>query len=144
MKASELLTELGDKPAAYQVTFSNNNAVVIESPDLGLRVEFEIGKFYDLWIIFSVNNYTGIQPSRHAVAILSTVQDIISKNLKSIVNDLRQTSPIWTVNFDADEPSRRKLYDRVVPLISRLLGEEWKFSGKNTLYGSKKYTWTNH
>lgn len=52
--------------------------------------------------------------------ILSTIKNIIYHQINSMnINDISE------ISFSADEPSRIKLYDKFVPIMLKILGNNW-------------------
>lgn len=127
MKLSELLLELGNDWYPFEVTGETDEYLEVSTGN-GLVVYFsqglgDSGKVDLLFIEFAVNGDYHITGKGNAITVLSTVKKIIETYLPKMV-----TRSIRFVQFAADksEPSRIKLYQRAVPIITRILGYGWE------------------
>lgn len=88
---------------------------------------------------FSINNRYDItrEGNGEQFRILGTVSEIIKNHLVELIDD-----DVKMIYFDADsaESSRIKLYKRIAPKITKLLGSEWKFKIDN-VDGAILYVW---
>ena len=88
---------------------------------------------------FSINNRYDITGTGNGeqFRILGTVSEIIKNHLNELIDD-----DVRMIYFDADsaEESRIKLYKRIAPKITKLLGSGWKFKIDN-VDGAVLYMW---
>lgn len=140
MKLNELLLELGnapytdievrDKDYDYMEIAAKNGKIIV------YLSKIEDGRLFIEFYVDSKRNLTGTGDSFRT---FSTVYEILKHHLRKFMG------PDTTmVSFGADkaEPSRVKLYDRMVPYMSKLLGQNWEF--KSTPYSAnsiKDYSW---
>jgi hypothetical protein len=145
MNVKEIITELGNAPYSSAVTYADSKNVEIVSHDLGLAVNLTVNNFNNVEIEFTVNGKLSIAPNKNPYAVLSTVYDILSKELVKFIDNYQkiERNRIYVVQFYAVESSRIKLYDRCVPIISKILGPDWKFKSSYQLNKSKQYRWEN-
>jgi hypothetical protein len=145
MNAKEIITELGNAPHASAVTYADPEHMEIVSTDLGLAVHLTVNSFKNVEIEFTVNGKRSIVPNENPYAILSTVKSILSNELIKFIQNYQKAERrrIYVVQFFAVEPSRAKLYDRCVPIISKILGPDWNFKSNYQLDKSKQYRWEN-
>ena len=125
MRAKEFLTELGSAPLPY-TSQRSLSTMKFRNPELDLNVYFF---FYGprLDIEFSVGGMRSMTGGGNAIQILSTVKNILQKELPSNLRGITR------IEFFAekDEPSRIKLYDRAVPILANILGPNWGFSNSD-------------
>lgn len=149
MRIQELLLELADKPAPYQADYCEDDACEINAPSIGLSLYLTRGssdQLYETVIIeFSVNgkyNLTGEGGQRKAIQVLSTVENILAKYLRSFLKPLDTH-----VTFSAEkaEPSRVSLYRKAVPRITRILKTidyNWEFVPTTSSGSLEYFTWS--
>ena len=150
MKLCELnLQELGDSPATHTPNRKRTRSLFHATVDGHLvDVYFErgFGLFNAVQIIFKVNGETEIpqhqknkegSPSKSKVKILSTVLDIIKRQLPAYIKKVRPRR----VSFSGASASRIELYrKRMVPFMNELLGPQWTHEEES--HGGKVYfTW---
>lgn len=129
MILAELLKETGNNPAPFElIPTGDADYAEIAARDIGLSVQFtrvfDPTDSYRVFIEFTVNGRMDRTGGGNAVKILSTVNAILIEYLHKFLKpkDL-------AVAFLADaEPSRIKLYDRLVPTVGRILGNNWVYS----------------
>lgn len=147
MILAELLTETGNNPAPFAyIPTGDSDYAEIAARDIGLSVHFtrvfDTTETYRVYIEFSVNGRMDVTGGGNAVKILSTVNAILIEYLHKFLRPKDSS-----VSFLADriERSRIKLYDRLVPTVSRILGSNWVYSEDldGGLLGSpvKDYAW---
>lgn len=137
MRSREFITELEfGKARSYDFdpTMSTSNAFtfIAKDPTIGkIEVVFTIYPTHVLEIEYTLNESYGLTRDRsgivNAMTILSTVKNIVTKELPSIID---KTPGLTTVKFTSsiDEPSRTRHYEKsVVPFISALLGPNWEY-----------------
>ena len=129
MRADEsMITELGNAPMPYEPMALRMGRKGFENKDLDLRVFLNMKGEYVLTIEFFVGMRFDITKGGNAIKILSTVVSIIKNEVPKF---LAEEPGIGMVRFTADqtEPSRIKLYNRAVPVITAILGSGWFFKG---------------
>lgn len=144
MRANEFLVEWGDQPVEYTEVYNSGNSQIFNAPALELSVEFFATKLakniIGTSIGFDVKDMYHLTGKGNAVKILSTVSQIIKDNLPGFVTRTKSTDLVFTA--DVTEPSRIKLYDRIVPMITKCLGSSWHYidEGSNG-FKKKTYKW---
>lgn len=146
MRLSEILlenkiTEVFDSPHPYSISYSDDEAVEILCPDLDLAVYLTRGLGESLeedtvFIEFAVNGKYELTGTGNAIAIFSTVIDILKTNLTKFIKD----SKIVEFGADLSEPSRVRLYRRIAPKISSILGPKWQYLSKSSPT-QRRYMW---
>jgi KTSC domain len=130
MRVTELLLELGNAPADYHVTDNNPEYRTVVCEELGLEFtisrQFEKAYVYSVFIEFSVHGKYNLTGSGNEIKILSTVRDMFETSLHYF---LKPTDQIIEFASEKGEESRVSLYTRFVPIISKILGPGWKYSG---------------
>lgn len=150
MKLCELnLQELGDSPATHTPNRKRTRSLFHATVDGHLvDVYFErgFGLFNAVQIVYKVNGETEIpqhqknkegSPSKSKIKILSTVLDIIKRQLPAYIKKVRPQR----VSFSGGGASRIELYrKRMVPFMNELLGPQWTHEEES--HGGKVYfTW---
>lgn len=147
MRSTEIINELGNRPYPYTAwTSPTGESFIAKSPDLKLQLSITVDQFSRAEISFEVNERYQITPSDKPYAILATVKEILAKELPKLIDNYKKlhNKKITTVEFEADiyEESRVKLYNRIVPVITKILGG-WPAETRNSIRGVKIYTWKN-
>lgn len=128
IQESRYLSEIRAEPYPYEVInrSTSESTTIIASfkarDDSMVKVIISGIKGAEAEISFTRNGRVKASGTGDQFRILITVQDVIQKYLNKVADEA--TELLFTA--DADEPSRVKLYtNRVVPLVSRLLGSGW-------------------
>jgi len=133
--------ETGNNVAPFDLVDGNNEVWEILSPSIGLSVYLvRTGtKMNEVIIEFTVHGAYQKTGTGNAFQIFSTVEAILQKYLKGYIQ-----SSDRTIAFGAEkaEPSRMKLYNRMVPKMNSLLGPGWVYGSPNVDGSQKKYIWT--
>ena len=139
MRLAELLLELGNSSYSYDISYSDSRHMQIDAADGRLVVNLMVDNNNELTIDFAVNGKYSVTGTGDAIRIFSTVKHILETELCEMI-----TPKIHTVGFAADksEPSRVRLYNRIIPVITKILGHQWinvdDNNDDNSLYF---YTW---
>lgn len=144
MRAQEFVSEIGDSPAEYQANRRRSRSLFHSTVDNHwVDVYFDRSEFNDaLHITFTVDgNYDAPDrpgsASQHTIRILSTVLNIIRKQLP---NYLQKTRPP-AVSFTAKEKKRAGLYRKYfVPVVQDILGPKWKHAEYDSM-GQTVFNW---
>ncbi len=137
MRAREILNELGNAPASFDVVSNNENVYHAESKKLGL--DLYLGREISGIIIeFAVHGRYDLANTGNAIKVFSTVKDMLVHGLSEY---LQPTDEYVKFGADLAEPSRVKLYSRMVPVISGILGSEWKYVERKPAGGIHIYVW---
>jgi len=139
MKLQELLTETGDNTVPFHIAKSGPDECRIDAPDIGLMTFLtRIGG--QVFIDFSVGGRQDKTGSGNAFQIFATVGAILDKCLDRFIND---QDIMVTFGADKLEPSRVKLYNRLAPRVTKILGPSWRFTHGNERPGFpvKNYMW---
>lgn len=145
MNLQEFLTETGNNVAPFQLVNGDDELWEILSPDIGLAVYLvraigSSGKMDSVIIEFTVHGEYKKTGTGNAFQIFSTVDAILTKYLKGY---LQRSDKVVTFGADKSEPSRVKLYRRMAPKVSQILGPEWMFgSPEQTAESQQKFIWT--
>lgn len=146
------IVETGDNPLPYRLGEKLRNANVYVSDELKLEVliyrlnksnakqselEHWTERHNRLNIGFTVDNSIEITGTGNAVKILSTVHKILQDNL---VSNLRPDTDIVMFSADNNQQSRVRLYKRLAPYITNILGSSWKFMIEPQ-YGLVHFIW---
>lgn len=119
------LIELKNSPHPYTVLAQIDGQSMFRAPTLNLTVEFirqkAAGNQQKVVIEFTVDGHYHITGSGNAVAVFSTVYNIVKEQLPKFL-----IPEDYMIFFTAHEPSRVKLYDRFTGIVSQILGPEWK------------------
>lgn len=142
MRLTEFLIETGNAPAPFHLVTGDDEYWEIASPEIGLTVYLSLNHAYGgetVFIEFAVNGkYDATGDSQNPLKIFSTVKAILAKYLPGFARGY----DFVTFGAEKSEPSRIKLYNRAVPVISQILGPEWQFSQVDDGPGSiKQYLW---
>lgn len=136
MKLHELLLELGNQWYPFELVAHEPEYMEIVSQGLTVYLT----GMPNTIIEFAVNGEYNLTGRGNAYRILATVVKILETYLPKMI-----TEETRTVFFGADksEPSRVKLYQRAVPVIGRILGNDWEYQ-KDTNSGNsiQTFTWT--
>jgi len=140
VRAAEILVELGNAPASFEVEvndYSYGSVYHSESKELGLDLYLS-REISGIIIEFAVHGRYDISKTGNAIKVFSTVKDMLIRAL----NDFLEPEDEY-IKFSADssEPSRVKLYWRMVPEISEILGPEWKYVKRTPAGGIHLYVW---
>lgn len=143
-RVRDRIVETGDRPASFDVVEHSHNSMRIESPEIKLalsliRTGHNVKNPDMVHISFSVDNSVHITGTGNAIKIFSTVQAMLKRYLNMFIelDDKR-------VNFIAsrDEGSRIRLYVKMVPEISKILGRNWKYVDDDDTHSAAKfYNW---
>ena len=137
MRAAEILNELGNAPAPIKVLADRYDIYHSEAPRLGIDF-YMVRELSGVLIEFSVHGKYHKTNAGNAIRIFSTVKDMLVDGLDSFVHPEDES-----IKFGADltEPSRVSLYSRMVPVISEILGPEWKFVKRTPAGGIHIFVW---
>jgi KTSC domain len=144
MRASEILNEVGNAPAASEVVHHDDQVYQVNSPEIGLILYLTRGFTSDsddpniVFIEFSIYGEFELTGEGNAVKIFSTVNDILKSALKEFV---LPTDHLIEFSADNNELSRIKFYSRIVPVISRMLGPDWKFANASPGRTLHTFSW---
>ena len=141
MRATEFLTELGNKPYPYKIdpgATKDYKVITTKDGKIEVYLEGKIGSHgWAIDMLFKVNGTTDVTGGGDQFRIFSTVASILQKRLPAMMNQLDPYA-IWFHAHNA-EGSRISLYDRyAIRFFNKLFGPDWKFSktvgDKDTLY----------
>jgi hypothetical protein len=144
IKPQQQLTELGDSPSEYKPNSKRKRSLFHSTVDNHwVDVFFDRSEFNDtLHITFSIDgNYDKprlpIHASKSIVKIMSTVLNIIKRELPEYMRKARPPS----LSFTAKEDNRASLYRKYfVPTIQGILGPKWELSEYQSM-GSHVFNW---
>lgn len=137
--AKVTLNELGNVYYPFKVVNKSDDLLIIESSKGELILYMTKPSDDTILIEFSVGGRYDITGEGNALIIFSTVKKMLETELPNFID-----SNVKFITFSAEkiEPSRVKLYDKTVPVISKILGNSWKYEPKQDQDSSLKYyTW---
>ena len=143
MRARDFITELGDAPYNYKLdkdASDPGSEWYFHAPTSvgGLMVMFNY-HLGQLSIEFTLDGEYEQSNKGDQFKILSTVYNIIKRELPKIVANTDIDSVIFTAN--AENAARVKLYRRIAPQISKILGPEWKFEERSNFAMTIAFIW---
>ena len=145
MRIKEFLTELGDKKSPY-FKYHNNEFLSILSTGHELKVTFSRPTTLPirnaLEIEFTVDNSHSLTNHGNQFEVFSTVLNILQHEL---FKQLTENDKHVIFTADMFEQSRVSFYTKkVVPLISKLLSNEWQYSGEeeDTHFHEMMFIWS--
>ena len=146
MFLKELITEVGSNPLPYQVNTEEDNYWEILCPELNLSMYLTRGSLFGtnsfdaVFVEFYVGDRRDITGRGNEIKILSTVKNMIEKELKNFIDI---SDCYVTFGAEKSEESRVKLYARrAVPIVSQLLGPKWQsFDNNRDDRSIETFTW---
>ena len=135
MKIEDILLELGNTWYNYHVTSKNEDYVEVRAEEAGLTV-YLAENFGYVSIEFSINGRLDLTGGGDAFKILSTVKRILTEHLPDFAHHSNEVAFFASNN----EPSRIKLYQRIVPVISGILGNGWTHQ-QSQVGNHEEFTW---
>lgn len=143
MRLLELLVETGNNPAPFHLVNPDDEVWEIRSPDIHLNLYIlrtQNGRKFDQVVIeFTVGGNYNKTGTGNAVKIFSTVHAMLKKYLPAYIE---RSDNVVTFGAEKSEPSRVKLYNRVAPEISKILGPNWEYGAVDDKGSLKRYVWT--
>jgi len=148
MRAQEFLIEIGDTKPEYtrpdkQRSGKHKFTTTFKGAQ-GKQRQVDVFFLYDyntLEIDFKVDGFINsyITGGGDALPILSAVRYIVEQELPKILKRIPRLKQVRFRSY-AEEGSRVKLYlTRVVPIVSKILGPDWRYYGDFTTMGDSHW-----
>lgn len=128
MRLNEILLELRDAPASFEIAYEDDKVCEVISHEFGISLDITRGPSSEsdndsVTIEFSVNGAVHMTGKGNSIKIMSTVVAMLEEALPRFI---QKTDNFVEYGAESSELSRVSLYTRGASIIDKILGPAWE------------------